>query len=86
MSTDESSEVEVAFECEVCARQDALLTQAVAHGVKLTLCVAENSQCRCTQWFWTCLANQGDRVCAVGRGHTQEEATCAALRELGVIV
>lgn len=79
-------DVEVAAEaCAECAGLEALILQGLAHGCRITLMASDNKQCRCTPLRWTALVTQAERVCAMGTGHTQDEAILEAMRTLGVV-
>lgn len=71
--------------CAECAGLEALILQGVAHGCRITLLASLNTQCSCTPLRWTALVTQAERVCAMGSGHTQDEAILEALRTLGVV-
>ncbi len=69
----------------VCAGLEALILEGVAHGCRITLLASVNTECACTALRWVALVTQAERVCATGRGHTQDEAILDALRTLGVV-
>lgn len=71
--------------CDGCAAVESLVLHGVRHGCRITLIASINKLCQCTALRWSALVTQGDRMCASGSGHTQDEAILEALRTLGLV-